>query len=329
MAVDRHVRESPEQGIDRLQLYYWMRLTRAFDERMVAMWKQGRGIGGAYSQRGHEAISVGAGLALAPDDVVAPLHRDLGCYLVRGITPERIFGNLLGKATGVTGGRDANLHGMGDLSFGIIGFISHIGLSMPVALGAAVTFQHRGQARAALTFIGDGGTSTGVWHETLNMAAVFRAPLVVVVENNQYAYSTPLSQQMAVQDVVTRADGYAIHGEVVDGNDVEAVYSAVKTALERARSGAGPTLLEAKTMRMLGHAVHDGAEYVPAQLLREWKERDPLDRLEDVLIESGVGTPQLRQIDQRVAQEIQDAVAAAEAAPFPDPSGVESGVYAT
>jgi len=327
MSADHALPASDEQLTGRLRMYYWMRLTRTFDERMVSMWKQGRGVGATFSQRGHEAISVGAGLALAPDDVVAPLHRDLGCYLVRGMAPDRIFGNLLGKATGVTGGRDANLHGLGDLSLGIIGFISHIGLSMPVALGAAVAFQQRAETRAVLTFIGDGGTSTGVWHETLNTAAVFGAPLVVVVENNQYAFSTPLSQQMRVSDVASRAEGYGMHGEIVDGNDVEVVYDAVRTALERARSGGGPTLLEAKTMRMLGHAIHDGAEYVSAELLLEWEQRDPLAIFEERLLASGVEGRDLRRIDRRADQEIDAAIAAAEAAPLPDPSQMERGVY--
>ncbi len=319
---------SPLSRDDELQVYYWMRLTRTFDERMVAMWKQGRGLGGAFSERGHEAIAVGVGFALRPDDVVAPMHRDLGCYLVRGMAPARIFGNLLGRVTGVTRGRDANLHGLGDLSLGIIGFVSHLPMSMPVALGAAMAFQMRREPRAALTFVGDGGSSTGAWHETLNMAAVYRAPFVLVVENNQYAYSTPLDEQMAVADIATRAAGYGIPDVVVDGNDVEAVLVATGEALERARSGRGPTLIEAKTMRMLGHAIHDGAEYVPPDLLVEWQERDPVAAYAQRLRNRGVEESVLRAIDERANDEIAAAVAEAEAAPFPDPSEVGRGVYA-
>lgn len=309
-------------------MYRWMRLTRAFDDKMMAMWKQGRGVGGTFSERGHEAISVGTAMALAPDDVVAPMHRDLGCYLVRGMTPERIFRNLLGRAGGVTEGRDANLHGLGDLRLGIIGFVSHLPMSMPVALGAAMAFRYRSEERVAVTFTGDGASSTGAWHETLNMAAVYRAPFVVIVENNQYAYSTPLRQQAAVTDIADRAAGYGMPGVVVDGNDVELVHSVVDEALLRARSGGGPTLIEAKTMRMLGHAVHDGAEYVPAELLTEWERRDPLVRYEASLLALGVEASELRAIDETAAAQIAHAVAEAEAAPWPDPSSVAEGVYA-
>ena len=313
---------------DRPEVYYWMRLAREFDDRMVSMWKQGRGVGGTFSGRGHEAIAVGAGWALRPDDIVAPMHRDLACYLVRGMSPERIFGNLLGRATGVSGGRDANLHGMGDLSLGIIGFISHLPQSLPVTLGAAMSFRYRDEPRVALTFVGDGGTSTGAFHETLNMAAVYQAPFVLVVENNQYAYSTPLHQQMRLEDIAPRAAGYGMPGVTVDGNDVDAVYGAVVQAVDRARGGGGPSLIEAKTMRMLGHAIHDGAEYVPAELLARWEQRDPIRRFVERLLDEGVGEEDLAAIDAKVVAEIDAAVATAEAAPFPDPATVEDGVYA-
>ena len=260
----------------RLDLYYWMQLTRTFDERMIALWKAGRGVGGTFSERGHEAISVGAGSALRPEDVVAPMHRDLGTYLVRGMTPRRIFCSLLGRDTGVTHGRDVNIHGMGDLSLGVIGFISHLPHSLPAGLGAAMSFRYRGEARVAVSFTGDGGSSAGLFHETLNLAAVYNAPWVLIVENNQYAYSTPVCEQMKLPDIARRADAYGIPGRVVDGNDVEAVHGAATEAIERARSGAGPTLLEFKTMRMLGHAIHDGAEYVPQELLAQWEARDPI-----------------------------------------------------
>ena len=317
---------TPTQKID---LYYWMRLTRTFDEQVMAMWKQGRGVGGAFSQRGHEAISVGAAFALEPEDVIAPMHRDVGAYMLRGMTPRRVFANLLGRETGVTGGRDANLHGMGDMSLGIVGFVSHLSQSLPVALGMAMSFVYRKQPRVALTFVGDGASSTGLFHETLNMAAVYKAPFVMIIENNQYAYSTPVAQQMAHMDIADRADGFGMPKAIVDGNDVEVVYAAVKEAVDRARSGGGPTLIEAKTMRMLGHAIHDGAEYVPQELLAEWAAKDPLDRFTRKLLESGVtDQDELDEIDHRVAVEIEDAVQFAESSPWPDPATVEEGVYA-
>ncbi|MCB0045609.1 MAG: thiamine pyrophosphate-dependent dehydrogenase E1 component subunit alpha [Caldilineaceae bacterium] len=317
---------APDQ---QLELYYWMRLTRAFDESMIAYWKQGKGIGGTFSQRGHEAISVSAAYALEPDDVIAPMHRDLGAYLLRGLSPRRIFANLLGREAGVSRGRDANLHGMGDLERNIIGFVSHLPHSLPVAVGAAMSFTYRKEPRVALTFTGDGASSTGLFHESLNLAAVQRAPIVVIVENNQYAYSTPLAQQTAVPDIAERASGYGMPGVMLDGNDVEAVYAGVREAVDRARAGDGPTLIEAKTMRMLGHAVHDGAEYVPAELLAAWEEKDPIRRYTRLLLERDVADAQeLAEIDRRCEVEMLDAIEWAEQMPLPQADTVTERVYA-
>ena len=312
-----------------LNIAYWMRLTRTLDDAIMAMWKQGRGVGGTFSGRGHEAISVGAAYALGPEDLAAPMHRDLGCYLVRGLTPERIVANQLGKVDGVTGGRDANLHGMGDLSLNLVGFVSHLPQSMPVALGAAMAFQYRNESRVALTFVGDGSSNTGLFHETLNLAAVQRAPFVVVVENNQYAYSTPLAEQMAIEDVAVRAGAHGVPSAIIDGNDVAMVHRAVSLAVEGARAGEGPALIEAKTMRMLGHAIHDGAEYVPPQLLAEWEARDPVRRWEQHLLDIGVLTDEmLDRLHEECREEVAAAIDFASASPLPDADDVESGVFA-
>lgn len=313
----------------RIELYYWMQLTRAFDDLMVATWRGGRGLGGVFSQRGHEAISIGSGYALAPEDVVAPMHRDLGCYLLRGMAPVRIFANMLGRANGVSRGRDVNLHGAGDLGLNLVGFISHLPHSLPVAVGVAMSFTYRREARVALTYVGDGSSSAGLFHESLNLASVQKAPFVLIVENNQYAYSTPLSQQMNIADIAVRAASYGIPGVVVDGNDVEAVYAATKTAVERARAGDGPSLIECKTMRMLGHAIHDGAEYVPRELLAEWEKRDPIVTYAARLVAEGVADQdELNEIAHRCAVEVADALAEAERSPFPDAATVTEGVYA-
>jgi TPP-dependent pyruvate/acetoin dehydrogenase alpha subunit len=313
----------------KLEIYYWMRLTRTYDDMMVAYWRQGRGLGGVFSQRGHEAISVGTGYALAPEDVVAPMHRDIGCYFLRGMTPRRIFANMMGRETGITRGRDANLHGAGDLSLQIVGFISHLPQSLPVALGVAMSFVYRSEPRVAMTYVGDGSSNAGVFHETLNIAAVQNAPLVVIVENNQYAYSTPLSQQMKVHDIAKRADAYGIANMIVDGNDVEAVYAVTKAAIEHARAGGGPTLIEAKTMRMLGHAIHDGAEYVPRELLEAWEKRNPVLLFEQKLLAEGVADQaEIDEIKHRCDVEVTDAIEFAEQSPFPDAENVEQGVYA-
>lgn len=314
---------------DGTTLYRWMSLTRQLDDGVVALWKQGRGVGGMFSQRGHEAISVGVGSVMGSDDVVAPMHRDLGTYLVRGMSPVRIVGNMLGRATGVSGGRDANLHGMGDLDLGIIGFVSHIPQSLPTALGAAMAFRLRREPRVAVAFVGDGSTTAGAFHETMNMAALYQAPYVVIIENNQYAYSTPLSQQTAVPDLASKARAHGVPAVTIDGNDIDAVRSAVGTAIERSRQGDGPVAVEAVTMRMRGHAIHDGAEYVPPELLADWERRDPLLMFGRRLIDRSEVTPaDLDAIDRRVREDVDRAIAEAESAPLPDPDGLWSGVYA-
>jgi pyruvate dehydrogenase E1 component alpha subunit len=306
-----------------------MCLTRTYDDTMVAYWRQGKGLGGVFSQRGHEAISVASGYALEPDDVVAPMHRDLGCFFVRGMTPRRVFAQMLGRATGVSGGRDVNMHGVGDMNLNLIGFISHLPHSLPVAVGVAMSFTYRKEKRVAMTFVGDGSASEGLFHESLNLAAIHNAPFVLIVENNQYAYSTPLSQQMRDQDIANRAAAYGIPGLIVDGNDVEAVYAVVKEAVERARNGGGPILIECKTMRMMGHAIHDGAEYVPRELLEAWEKRNPILLYERKLLDEGVADQiEIDEIRQRCEIEVADAIDFAEKSPFPDAATVTDGVYA-
>lgn len=311
-----------------LTAYAWMTLTRHLDEAIRTLWLTGRGVGGTFNQRGHEAISVGAALSLGPDDVVAPMHRDLGCYLVRGMTPRRLVAQQLGRATGVTGGRDANIHGCGDLSLGIIGFISHLPQSLPVAVGAAWAFAHRGEERVVLTFTGDGGAVTGLYAESLNLAALRRAPVVVVVENNRYAYSTPLEEHSANPDIAARTRALGVATVEVDGNEVATVLEAADAAVAEARGGGGPRVIVAHTMRMLGHAIHDGADYVPAELLAAWEARDPVARLRSRLTGSGVAPEELDRLDADARARVDDAVEYALASPWPDPATVTDGVWA-
>lgn len=311
-----------------LDLYYWMRLTRAVDERLMLLYNQGKIPGAAFSQRGHEAISVGAAYALGPEDIVAPMHRDLGTYLVRGMSSRRIMAQHLGRVTGPSRGRDTNMHGLGDLSLGVIGFVSMLPDSLPVTVGAGLSFWLREEARVAMTFFGDGSTSAGKWHEALNFAGVFKLPVVLICENNQYAFSTPVSQQFAIQDIADRAAGYGFPGIIVDGNDVLAVYEATRVAVERARRGDGPTLLECKTMRMRGHAHHDDGRYVPDELLKQWEKKDPIRRYEGTLQERGLLTPEVQQqIEERVTADLEDAQTFALQSPLPDSNDVEKGVY--
>jgi pyruvate dehydrogenase E1 component alpha subunit len=305
-----------------------MRLTRAVDERLLLLYNQGLIPGAAFSQRGHEAISVGAAYALGPEDIIAPMHRDLGSYLVRGMHPREIMAQHLGRVTSPSRGRDTNMHGLGDMSRGIIGFVSQLPSSVPVTVGVGLSFWLREETRVAVTLFGDGSTSTGKWHEALNFAGVFKLPVVLICENNQYAFSTPVSQQFSVHDVADRATNYGFPGIVIDGNDILAVYQATEAAVERARSGDGPTLIECKTMRMRGHAHHDDARYVPQELLQEWEQKDPIRRYEQQLRDQGLLTAEAhQQIETRVTAELEEAQDFAVQSPLPDPGLLEKGVY--
>jgi len=313
---------------DLLQIYEYMLLTRAVDDRVDLLFKQGKIEGVAFSCLGHEAIAVGAAWALEPDDVVAPLHRDLGAYLVRGITPRQVLSQFLGRRTAPSQGRDGNTHGMGDLNLGILGYVSPLPDQLPLTLGAAMAFYIREEPRVALAFFGDGSSSEGAFHETLNFASVLKAPAVFICENNQFAYSTPTEKQFAIENLADRAAGYGIPGVVVDGNDVLAVYEATREAVERARAGEGPTLIEAKTMRMRGHAAHDDASYVPPELLDEWKTKDPIRRFEATLRAQSLLDDELAsEIAKRVAATVDDATTFAEDSPYPEGHEAIEGVF--
>ena len=312
---------------DLLQILYYMRLQRAVEDRGVKLYYQGRIPGAYFTGWGHEAVVVGATFALGPDDLIAPMHRDLAAYIMRGIPLRRVFAQFLDREGGLTRGRDGNVH-MGDPRQGIFPFISHMAASVPVAAGMALTCRQRGEDRVTLTFFGDGATSTGAWHEGVNFAAVFRLPLVLVLENNQYAFSTPLERQTAARAFVDKAPGYGIAGVAVDGNDVLAVFGAAREAVDRARGGGGPTLIECRTMRVRGHSEADKSFYVPKSQLDEWAARDPIPLFERRLREDGVLTPDGdRAMQERIAAEIEEALAWAEASPEPDPGSVADGVF--
>lgn len=318
-----------ELGIeDLLKFYYYLRLTRGLEDRVIKLYRQGRIVGGCYVGTGEEAISVGSACALGPDDVVAPSHRDLGAHLVRGITPNEYIAQYLGRKTGITRGKDGNIH-IGDMRRGIIGFISPMADGIPVATGVALAFKIRREPRIAVSYFGDGATSRGDFHEGLNLAAVLGLPIVYICHNNQYAYSVPLSRQMAVPHVADRAKAYGLPTQIIDGNDVLAVTHATKEAATRARGGGGPSFIECKTMRMRGHGEHDDASYVPQELLEEWRQRDPIQRFESYLRARNIRDEQLRAVEDRVAKEIEEAVEFAEKSPPPDASEAFEGVFAT
>src|SRR3954462_10371629 len=297
---------------DRARLLRFMLLMLATEERALNLYRQGKGPGSYYDGHGQEAIGVGAAYALAPRDRACILHRDLGAHLVRGVKPGRVLAQMMGRAGGVTEGRDGNMH-FGDRRLGCVGMVSMLPDMALVACGLAMAFQMRREPRVAMTFFGEGSTANGVWHEAMNVAGVRRLPVVFVLENNQFAYSTPNDHEFAV-DPVARVEGYGFPGIKVDGNDVGAVFGAAAEAWERARRGGGPTLIEAETMRMHGHGAHDDMRYVPKELFEEWAQRDPLENYERRLVALGVD---VEAIQTSVREELEHETEWALAQPMP------------
>ena len=312
----------------KLELYRFMRLNRVVEERLVNLYRQGKVVGGLYRSLGQEATSVGTAYALSKGDVVGPLIRNLGVVLVMGYTPADVMTQYMARATSPSGGKDCNLH-FGKPERGVISPISMLGALVPVMAGIALAGRMQKKNLVAMTWIGDGGTSTGAFHEGINFAAVQKLPLVVVAENNGWAYSTPFRKQTAARCLADKAAAYGIPGEQVDGNDVLAVYGVARRAVERARAGGGPTLIESLTYRMKGHAEHDAQAYVPKAELEEWRARDPIQRYSRVLTETGVAQAgDLEAIDRAISEEVDREVEAAEKAPLPTPDAAMRGVYA-
>jgi pyruvate dehydrogenase E1 component alpha subunit/2-oxoisovalerate dehydrogenase E1 component alpha subunit len=318
----------------KLELYYWMRLTRTLEERLVALYRQTKVVGGLFRSLGQEADAVGSCFALERRDVMSPLIRNMGAMLVKGATPLEILRQYMAKGDSPTRGRELNIHfgdlGPGDGHRGFLGQISPLGDMVPVMAGVTMTFKMRGEDRVGLVYVGDGATSTGAFHEGINFAAVQRLPLVVIIENNGYAYSTPTSKQTAAKQFVDKAIGYGVYGEQVDGNDVLAVYDCTKRAVDRARAGEGVMLLEFMTYRRRGHAEHDNQSYVPDGEIEQWaKENDPIDRYTRVLLDiERVPKATVDGIDARVAKEVDEATDVAERSPPPDSIDALKGVYA-
>jgi pyruvate dehydrogenase E1 component alpha subunit/2-oxoisovalerate dehydrogenase E1 component alpha subunit len=302
-----------------LEMYRYLKLTRLVEERLVNLYRQTKVVGGVFRSLGQEATAVGTAFALEPHDFLSPLIRDLGAVLVKGIRPRDIFAQYMAKAWGPSGGRDLNIH-FGDMGKGFIGPISHLGDMIPVMTGIALGARMQKKNLVAMAYIGDGGMSTGAFHEGLNFAAVQRLPLIVIAEYNHYAYSTPTSKQTAVKDLAEKAAGYGIPGHIVDGNDIIACYEVTKKAADYARGGGGAVLIEAKTYRRKGHAEHDDQRYVPTAEIDDWeKNNDPVDRYERFLTEQKVATKEkLEEITSVVQREIDEDVEWAESSPMPD-----------
>ncbi|MGK7310917.1 MAG: thiamine pyrophosphate-dependent dehydrogenase E1 component subunit alpha [Candidatus Longimicrobiales bacterium M2_2A_002] len=325
-----------EVGLDRdalHELYYWMQLTRQVEQTLTNLYRQNQVIGGLYRSLGQEAGAVGTAYALrrrsdGTGDVIAPAIRDLGAMLMMGADAADVMRQYLARADGPTGGRETNVH-FSDLDRGFIGLISHLGVMVEVLAGVALTFKLRAEDRVALAYAGDGMTSTGAFHEGFNLAAVQRLPLVVVVESNGYAYSTPTSRQTAVESFADKADGYGVRGESVDGNDVLEVYGAARRAVDHARSGGGPTLLELITYRRKGHAEHDPQTYLPEGEIEAWEARDPLALYRSRLLESEQATEAgLSAIESRIGEEVEAAREEALASDMPVSDSGVSDVYA-
>ncbi len=292
------------------------------------MYRQGKILGGVYLSRGQEAIPVGASFALEKRDIFAPFHRDVGAFLVRGVGVKEIFANYLGREISPTRGKDGNVH-IGDLKRGIIGFISMLADNIPVGVGIALAFKIKKEDRVVMVSFGEGSTSRGDFHEGLNFAGIHKLPVVFVCNNNQYAYSTPQSLQMAIENVADRAKSYGFEGKIVDGNNVIEVYRAAKEAITRAREGKGPTLIECKTFRMCGHSEHDDAFYVPREKFKEWGKKDPIAIYEEYLERKGVlDEESKRKIELRVDREVKEGSEVAEKSALPSPHEVLEGVYA-
>jgi TPP-dependent pyruvate/acetoin dehydrogenase alpha subunit len=313
-----------------LGLYYNMRLNRAVEDMMVKLFRQNKIVGGLYSSLGQEAISVGTAYALEKKDWLAPMIRNIGALLVKGVPPRDIFMQHMAKYDSPTKGKDGTSH-FGDLdNLHIVSPISMLGDLIPVMTGIAMAGRYLGQKIVAMTWIGDGGSSTGVFHEGLNFAATQKAPFVLILENNLWAYSTPVRKQVPLENLADRAKAYGIDSYIVDGNDVVAVYSTAKEAVERARAGEGPILIEAKTFRRMGHAQHDPAEYVPKEMRAYWEARDPITVYEKFLAgEKLLDAKSKKEIEEKMDTLLAAEREFAENSPMPPAELAETGVYCT
>ena len=313
-------------------LYRWMQLSRAIETRAVELYRQSRITGGCYTGIGNEATSVGSAFALAEQDVLVPTHRDMGSHLVRGHSPIDIMRQYLKRNTAQTQGKDSSLH-LGREGSNIVGMISHLAHMMPVAVGIALAERQKAtqtgkEPICVLTTVGDGATSLGDFHEALNFAAVHKLPVVFIIVNNQYAYSTPITLQYASSKLSDRAIGYGMTGEQIDGTNVLAVLQATRKALDRGRKGEGPTLIESMTMRMRGHSEHDDFRYVPKELIEQWSRWDPLKRTASYLLEHAwVDETWLTQTHQNIESELDIAVATAERDPAPNPEAAGQDIF--
>jgi TPP-dependent pyruvate/acetoin dehydrogenase alpha subunit len=311
-----------------LDLYYYMRLNRAVEDTMVKLFRQNKIVGGLYSSLGQEAISVGTAYALEKKDWLAPMIRNIGALLVKGVPPRDVFMQHMAKYDSPTKGKDGTSH-FGDLEkLHIVSPISMLGDLIPVMTGVAMAGRYLGQKIVTMTWIGDGGSSTGVFHEGLNFAAGHKAPFVLILENNLWAYSTPVRRQVPIENLADRAKAYGVTSYIVDGNSVVDVFTTAREAVARARNGQGPILIECKTFRRLGHAQHDPAEYVPKEMRAYWEARDPIALYEKFLAsEKILDAKGKKELEDKMEKLLEKEREFAENSPMPPPEFAETGVY--
>ena len=311
-----------------LELYRYVKMTRMFDELTVRLKRQAKLTGGVFTSLGQEATAVGTAFALEPQDFIAPLIRDIGACFVKGILPRTIFAQYLGKADAPSRATDVQFH-FADLEKGFVGPISHLGDMIPVMTGVLLAARMKKEDRVAAAYLGEGASSTGAFHEGVNFAAVQRLPLITIIENNGYAYSTPTRHQCAAEQFVDKAIGYGILGLKVDGNDIIASYETMKKAVGHARSGNGAVLIEAMTYRRKGHAEHDNQSYVPAGEIDRWATtNDPIDRYERFLTTEKIAAPdELRAVVSEVEKYLGDELLIAEEASLPEPISAAYDVF--
>jgi TPP-dependent pyruvate/acetoin dehydrogenase alpha subunit len=313
---------------NRVELLRQMHLSRHFDEKVNDLYGEGKVHGTAHFYVGQESVAVGAIAALKEGDVITSTHRGHGHAIAFGLDLDRMAAELLGQATGYCHGKGGSMH-IADVGAGMLGANGIVGGSMGIACGAGWAFKRRGQPHAALCFFGEGGANEGIFHETLNIAAIWKLPVVFVCENNQYGMSMSVKKATAIENISDRASAYGMPGVTVAGTDLDEVYEATQEALERARAGEGPTLLEAITYRYLGHSKSDANLYRTREEIQMWREQDPIQRFAVKLEEEGLlEEDEWRKLDEETKERIEEAFSKASKEPDPEPESALEDVYA-
>jgi len=313
---------------DELQMYWWMLLTRRLEEKICELWIKHNAPERQHASIGQEAIGVGTVYGLRQDDYIIPSLRTRAAFLVKGIPIKIILSAFLGKTTPQSGGKQTSHH-IGDLNLGVISGSGLVGDTIPIAVGAALACKKKNTDSVVVVFFGDAASNRGDFHEGLNLAAVWKAPVIFVCENNLYGWTMPVSKHVAIKDLAIRAQSYGFPGYVVDGNDVLDVYKNVQVAIERARKGEGPTLLECKTYRWRGHSEREAMEYRPIEEVNFWKQKCPIERLaKRLILNGGLTKPKIKQIEEEIKVEIENSLDYANQASFPKPEELINGVYA-